>query len=117
MKRPPDYLQIGTKIYEIRPDDLILHEDGDAGCCTGASCLIRFAPAQSPQQVPDTLLHEALHACIYESALHPYLRSLDDKGELEEIVVRQLGAQLLDLIRRNPKFIRWLQLTEQKPTS
>ena len=52
------------------------------------------------QEIPRTILHEALHCCFY---------GLDIGREKEESVVTHLEERLTDLIKNNPKLVKYLQ--------
>jgi hypothetical protein len=56
-------------------------------------------PDQSEQHKRVALLHEILHGC----------EDLSDQGhEHDELIIRQLAAPLLDVLRRNPDLVAYL---------
>lgn len=63
-------------------------------------------PNQGPDQLAATLLHEVLHAVWSTVGLsHANLAEVEDR---EETVVAALEPLLLDVLRRNPKLVRYL---------
>jgi len=86
----PKSVVIAGKLYAVRDDPAIYTDEDNLGDCTGRLCRIRLAAShQSPYQLRDTLLHEILHALLYESAIR---RTMSPK--LEESVVSALAPGL-----------------------
>lgn len=91
---------VAGKTYAIQEinDPLVT----DLGSANSRTLVLQISPHQAPDAMRDTLLHEALHAISNELFL-----------ELEERQVHTLAAGLLDVLRRNPKFTRFLLAKEK----
>lgn len=72
-------------------------ENGHLGRSIYGYCLIEVYHPQDDQQMKDTLLHEILHACLFEVG----------RGAQEE-VVGALAPVLLYVLRKNPKLVEYL---------
>lgn len=108
--KPPAHIQVGPIRYQVKTDkqavDKECREQGSdaVGFCTEHKQLILLDPDQGPDSMAETLLHEVLHAVVVLVGL-----SNEWKESREERVVRRLAPALLDLIRRNPKLVAYLQ--------
>ena len=60
-------------------------------------------PAQGPDLKKDTLLHEVVHAILWQTGLQARF-----DGDSEEEFVRCFSPALLDTLQRNPKFVAYL---------
>jgi hypothetical protein len=105
--RPPRRLVVGPHVYSVSFD-----AEATARTCREQSTdllghtnhrnlRIMIDPDQAPSQQRDTMLHEALHA-VFEVA------AVQFSSEKEESCIRSLTPALLDLLRRNPKLVRFL---------
>ena len=91
-------LRIGHMDYSVLPmaDDDDLAEAAFGYCdCQGRR--IRVDSEQPPMRQLETLLHEVIHAALFEYGL----RTLPD----EERIVLSLGAALAGVIRDNKNFL------------
>ena len=91
-------LTIGHMNYSVLP----MREDDDLaaaafGYCDNEERRIRIAADQPPMRQLETLLHEVLHAALFEYGL----RTLPE----EERIVLALGAALAGIIRNNKNFL------------
>ena len=64
---------------------------------------VLLKPGQAPDTLADTVLHEVLHCCWFNSGAASKF-SKDD----EEFAVRSLSPLLLDTLRRNPRLVAFL---------
>lgn len=103
----PSTVAIGPVDYTVKEDAERVHEargfTGD-GCWAYTdkfkSCMM-LDPGMSEARKRETLLHECIHALLYEWHV--------DLGELkEEALVESLGDAFLALIRDNPQLITYL---------
>ena len=86
---------VGKK-YRIIEVDLDA-ANGHAGRTMAHHCVIEVYHPQDEQAMRDTVLHEVLHACLFEAG----------KGDCEDVVA-SLAPTLLYVIRKNPKLIEFL---------
>ena len=92
-------LKIGAFGYNLKlVDDL----PNASGYCREDSGVIRVSKDQDALHQRETSLHEVLHCIIDQTDV----RSLD-KEDLEKLV-SALSPRLFELVRDNPKFLRWL---------
>lgn len=92
----PDQVKIGFFDYSIKQDN----EMTDMGS-TGFDCLeIKINSKYQDQVIKETLLHECLHALLYDTFL------LED--ELEEKVIRVLSPKLMQLFHSNESLVNFL---------
>jgi len=93
----PAKVKILGKDYSINFRDELMEAMGLMGRVSSQHQLIELDGNQAFQQVQDTALHEVLHAISSLQAL-----------ELEENTVIRLTTALMDLIKSNKKFLRFL---------
>lgn len=100
--RPPRELHVAHATFSITVDRQACDaEDSDGLFMAGARRIV-YVPGMPLDRRREVLLHEALHACVEVSRGH----GLD--LDAEEAVVDALTGPLLDLLRRNPDFVRFL---------
>ena len=105
----PEALMIGPHCYEVRTDDRTLRDlrsDSDTGRCRPDDLTIDVDPDHPLTIIAETLLHEALHACIAQAGLIGVLAECED--ELEERIVLTVSPVLLDALRSNPELVAFL---------
>lgn len=92
-RQPPfDSIRFMGKNFAVDP-----HDEPSLGFCHFDHCKITYRPDQSPQQLQETVLHEAIH--VIDFALELKLRHKQVQG---------LGAGIHSLVRDNPEFSAWL---------
>lgn len=107
---PPKTVTVGPHIYKIVCDTNAINaqcvDQGKAllGNCRSPEGVITIDPKQSESQLADTVLHETLHALMNLVGA-----TEDISDEDEEKLVRRLAPALLDVIRRNPKWVAYLR--------
>ena len=84
--------RIGAVDYEIK-EVADLHDKGEEllGCVTYDDCLIRIDSALSDERKRNIIIHELLHAMLYEAGY----------DEQDEELVRRLGNVLAQVLRDN----------------
>jgi hypothetical protein len=110
MRPPPRRVTVGPVRYKVRQDaEAVLaaqrSEGNEAllGHCDAQRLIIVVDDALAAGAQREILLHELLHALTLALAMQ------DELGEkAEELIVARLAPALLDLLRRNPKLVRWL---------
>lgn len=110
MAKPPKIIKLINYDWVVNEvDQAVLdatvrntHPCGSAiGNCIKNDQIILISKEQSKQELPRTVLHEVLHACLFRNKMLDYNR--------EEEVVCLLEERLTDLIKNNPKLIKYLQ--------
>lgn len=103
----PSSVAIGPVDYSVQEDAeaiaqaRLVHSDHRWAQTTKHLTRIDIDPAMSKSRKRETLLHECIHALIYEWNVN--------LGELpEEPLVESLGDAFLALIRDNPNLIKFL---------
>ena len=106
----PDKVRVGPHRYRIRYDkdaiDLKATEHNERrlyGLTEPVSQLIHIDPTLAASQMRDTVLHEVLHACLSLIGADEFL-----SPSKEERLVRALSPALLQVLRDNPKLVRFL---------
>ena len=103
MGHKPSSLHVGHMSYDIDyNDEANCDELAADGFTHEGTRRIGIRPTLHPDYEREVLLHDALHACVDVTRL-----GLSYKAE--ERIVDHLTGPLLDLIRRNPELIRFLQ--------
>lgn len=108
----PQELIVGPYRYAISFDGEAAYDYHYLGVCLNRSRRLKLDPRQADTELPQTLLHEAIHALgnayeIPEWSQH----KTDADGRITDKIDLMTSA-LLTFIRQNPELIRWLQ--EQK---
>lgn len=70
--------------------------------------LITIAEDRPRSGVQETLLHEILHALIWEAGISVPENPEETAENREEKLVGQLSGVLLDCLQRNPLVVNWL---------
>ena len=110
MARPPKTFKLVNYSWDVRIveqdtlDAILRHSyppGSSLGVCRKQEQTILICRDQSKQELPRTVLHEALHACFIHNKILDHSK--------EEEVVLLLEERLTDLIKNNPKLIKYLQ--------
>ena len=96
--KPPRQVRIGPHTFRVHVDTNGVMVD-EVGTSDADSLMIALRGGSPHTAMADTLLHEITHAV---------LRPLKLEHELEERVCMQIGSQLLDVLRSNPKLVEYL---------
>lgn len=96
----PAVVHVGPHVYEVReaPDM------DDLGDISFENQEIRIRPVGGRSQQQDSLLHEVLHALTDLTGV-----AYEIGGAEDEKLVRRLAPALLDVLRRNPALLRYLE--------
>lgn len=92
----PGTITVSGRLYDV---DVVgkIDEEGSLGRVLDTSLRIEVLGDQHPLTRKDTVLHEVIHAIDHATQL-----------DLTERQVYVLAGQLLDTLRRNPEFTKWL---------
>lgn len=101
---PPRSLRVAHATYTLRPDRAECEAVGSNGHFLGDARRIAYRDDLPADKLREVLLHEALHA-TFDACGQP---TLFGDVEDEERVVHALTGPLLDLLRRNPRFVEFL---------
>jgi len=106
----PSEVVVGPFTYAVLSDELAAAKakaDSESidnvGLHDSAKQTITVDPAQGPDSLASTVLHEVLHAIWYGVGLQE-----SDAKEQEERVVSAITHPLLDTLRRNPDLVKYL---------
>lgn len=108
VKKVPKFVNVGPITYTITFDHEACYEYDWAGVCINRSRSIKLDSRQSDTELPQTLLHEVLHAVgavweIEDLDRHRF----DDKQKCTD-KINLIATALLQLIRSNPELIKFL---------
>ena len=110
----PTSVQIGPFSYAVEFDGETSYDYDYLGVCLNRSRRFKLDPRQSDTEIPQTLLHEILHAlgCAYEV---PEWRShkTDGDGRITD-KIDLMATALIQLLRDNKSLVQWLQNTNGK---
>lgn len=76
--------------------------------------LITVADDRPLSGMQESLVHEILHALIWEACIAVPERPEDSHDEREEKLVGQLSGVLLDCVKRNPHVFAWVALDAEE---
>lgn len=105
----PKIVKVGPFDYQLVKDQAAIDrcsaesQEVRLGECDTEKQRITLSPKLAPQMEVDTALHEVLHAISDMVGL-----ASDLGGEVEEKVIRRLSPAILDTLRRNPGFVKYL---------
>lgn len=115
----PGYVWIGPHKFTIHYDQqysLDLTRTGGVdrfGETSMANMTIVVSNARAFTGMQETILHEILHALIWQAGIDVPENPDASGHEREEKLVGQLSGVLLDCIKRNPQVFDWLDLKDQ----
>lgn len=103
--RPPATVQVGARKYRVEISDQSTKALDCLGATLGQYSLIVLSPSQDYQSLRETVIHELLHALVFDT--DGGNESWLDEAT-EEKVCRYLAGRLVDLFRRNPRLVAYL---------
>ncbi len=108
-RKTPKEFRVGPFRYEVSFDGEASYDYNYMGVCLYRSRRIKLDPRQSDTELPQTLLHEAIHAIGNAFEIPAWDRhQTNDKGEVTD-KIDLMASALLQFIRENPKVVAWLQ--------
>lgn len=108
---PSKYLKLGGNRYLIRHLDEAEAKVNNGLCCREAPLYIGIAPELTGPLLVDTVIHEILHAVMWERKI---VHNMENVVDLEEFIVTNLASGLLEVLRSNPKVREWLNESIKK---
>lgn len=111
-KRPklPKHIILAPRVMEIRFDDKLSEAAGVLGAAMADTEIILLDPAQGPNVMRDTVLHEILHV-LFGQAVSPKLGVTIDQ---EEQIVAGMSPHLLNFLRNNAECVIWMVKSDGK---
>lgn len=103
----PKSIKIGTTKWYIDADSRDLPVE-NIGLCLGSKGQIRIASDVGVEAKPLVLVHELLHALLYSYGIRLNAEDDDNNFMQEELLVDALALPLLEVIRSNPKLLKYL---------
>lgn len=97
----PAEIQVGAIRYRIELKKNLVN----LGKHNAPKQLIRLRSTQGPDQLRDSLLHEVMHAALFNTNL---IEMAGYGVDTEEAIVRAVTPILLDLLERNPGLVDYL---------
>lgn len=105
----PCFTEIGPFHYEIGFDADASYDYGFLGACLYRSKRIKLDPRQSDTHVPQTLLHEILHALGNAYEIDAWEKHvLNDKQQVTD-KLDLMATAFLQWLKTNPEIVAWLQ--------
>ena len=109
LEQTPKELVAGPYRYGIGFDEEMAYDYKYLGVCLYASKRLKLDPRQADTELPQTLLHEALHALGHAYEIPEWCNhKTDNDGRITD-KIDLMASALLTFIRQNPDLIRWLQ--------
>ena len=110
--KTPKTLSIGPYQYEVVFDGDASYDYHFFGVVLPMTKRIKLDPRQSNTELPQTLLHEIIHALgmAYE---RPEWRGhkLDEKQNITD-KIDLMASAMLQFLRHNPEVVKWLELSK-----
>lgn len=120
MTARPSYVLIGPHSFEIRWShrEMVRHsrnggEDRFAQTEIGEQ-IITIGDDRPLSGMQESLVHEILHALIWEACIAVPENPEADGNEREEKLVGQLSGVVLDCLKRNPHVFAWVALDAEE---
>ena len=112
IQRVPSEFHTGPYKYSVSFDGEAAYDYSYYGVALYRSKRIKLDPRQADTELPQTLLHEILHALGHAFEITEWDRhKTNDKQEVTD-KIDLMASALLQFIRRNPNLIQWLQENE-----
>ncbi len=108
LKRVPKSFTVGPYEYQVSFDATAAYDYMYYGVCLYRSKRVMLDPLQSDTELPQTFLHEALHALGQAYDIDDLMRHKETDGKIVD-KIDLFASALLEFIRRNPETIKWMQ--------
>ncbi|RJQ27034.1 hypothetical protein C4577_01810 [Candidatus Parcubacteria bacterium] len=107
----PKEFVCGPYRYTIDFDGEASYDYSYLGVCLNRSRRIKLDPRQSDTELPQTLLHEAIHALGGAYEIKEWRGHTTDAAGNVTDKIDLMASALLQFIRVNPKLVEWLSKT------
>lgn len=109
IENTPKEVIAGPYRYGVSFDEEMAYDYKYLGVCLSASKRLKLDPRQADTELPQTLLHEVLHALGLAYEIPDWCgHKTDNDGKITD-KIDLMASALLTFIRQNPGLIRWLQ--------
>lgn len=107
----PKVVVCGPYRYEVLYDGENAYEYGYSGVTLFRTKRIKLDSKQADTEIPQTLLHEILHALGGVYGIEEWSRHKHDQDDVDKVIdkIDLMSSALLQFIRTNPDLICWLQ--------
>lgn len=99
----PKRVLVAPHWYELQHDEESMNAVDLFGHCDNDNGVIRYSKKQSFSQLQETVVHELIHALLFQTELE-HLFNDDQKEQL----CRGLAPRILALLQQNPRLVAWL---------
>lgn len=104
----PKTIQVGPYQYTVELDGTAAYDYSYLGVCLYRSKRINLDPLQADTELPQTLIHEVLHAIGQAYEIDEWGRhKTDDHGKVID-KIDLMASGLLQWLRANPAVVAWL---------
>ncbi len=107
----PKCVVAGPYRYEVSFDGEAAYDYHYYGACLYQSKRLKLDPRQANTELPQTLLHEVLHALGNSYGITEWSKHETDKDDHVTDKIDLMATSLLMFIRQNPEVVKWLQET------
>lgn len=99
-------ITVGGWVYPLRALTPKECEQFNGLCDREEPIYIGIDPDIKGRQLTDTVLHEVLHAIMWERSI---THNLNNVVDLEEYIVTSLATGIIEVLRTNPKLTEWIR--------
>lgn len=99
---------VGPFRYELTFDGDDSYDFGYLGMCVNRSRKVKLDPRQSDTELPQTLLHELIHALGAVWEIEEWRRHKTDQEGRVTDKIDLMASALLQFMRANPDIIKWM---------
>ena len=109
IEKTPKEILAGPYRYGVSFDGEAAYDYSFLGVCLYQSKRLKLDPRQADTELPQTVLHEVLHALGHAYEISEWRgHKTDENGKLTD-KIDLMASALLTFIRQNPGVVKWLQ--------
>ena len=112
LNKVPESVYVGPYRYDVTTDRQAAYDYGHLGVCLYRSRRISLDPLQSSTELPQTLLHEILHALGNAYGIDEWSKHKQDSDGKITDKIDLMASAILVFLRSNLPVVRYLQETE-----
>lgn len=109
MEQVPRKAIVGPYTYDISFDQEASYDYSYLGVCLYRTRRLKLDPQQSDTELPQTFLHEILHALGNAYEIVEWDRHKTDSDGKVTDKIDLMASALLQFLRNNPDIVTWLQ--------